>query len=119
MKDTIAREAPSPIRDVDGTSFRELVLRGSGAIVVEFMSYGCAHCRALEPVLEEVARSLASQESFFRVNVALDLELANDFRITGTPTLVFFRDGDEVGRVEGPAPTTSLIRKSVTQSFAP
>ena len=62
---------------------------------------------------------MASQERFFRINIGLDHSLANEYRITGTPTLVFFRDGEEVGRVEGPEPMPSLIRNAVTQPFAP
>ncbi len=86
---------------VSAASFPELVLAGSGPIVVEFMSYGCAHCRVLEPV-----------------NVALDAGLANSYGIRGTPTLVLFRDGSEVGRIEGPNPSTASLLSAVTRPFS-
>ena len=37
---------------VTGETFPPLVLRGQGPIVVEFMSYACAHCAEIEPVLQ-------------------------------------------------------------------
>jgi thioredoxin 1 len=116
VKNTIP-EDPAIIRDVDGSTFEALVLHGAGPIVVEFMSYGCAHCRALEPVIEQVAQTLAPSETFFRVNVATDQDLADSYEITATPTLVFFRDGRTLGRVEGPRPASSSLVGVVTQPF--
>ena len=43
------------IQTVTSSTFTRLVLEAEGPIAVEFMSYGCAHCRAIEPVLEQVA----------------------------------------------------------------
>ena len=43
------------IKTVTSSSFTRLVLEAEGPIAVEFMSYGCEHCRAIEPVLEQVA----------------------------------------------------------------
>jgi thiol-disulfide isomerase/thioredoxin len=58
------------IGTVTGSTFSPLVLEGEGPIVVEFMSYGCAHCRAIEPVLQQVAEMVKSKEKIFRVNIA-------------------------------------------------
>ncbi len=107
------------IQSVTGGSFPPLVLEGKGPIVVEFMSYGCAHCRVIEPVLQQVAKMLASKEKIFRLNIAADEELATTYDIQSTPTLVSFLDGAEVGRVEGPKPTVSSVLTAVTQAFGP
>jgi thioredoxin-like negative regulator of GroEL len=97
--------------------FTRLVLEAEGPIVVEFMSYGCAHCRAIEPVLEEVAEMLKTQERMFRVNIAVEQELARSYQIQGTPSLIMFLDGNEVGRIEGPSPIVSSVLAAVTQPF--
>ena len=106
------------IRTVTSSDFASQVLNGQGPIVVEFMSYGCSHCRAMEPVIQEVAASLASKEQIFRVNVAAEQGLAAAYAIEATPTLVMFRNGAEVGRVEGPHPTVPALTAAVTQPFA-
>lgn len=98
-------------------SFDRLVLQGQGPIAVEFMSYGCAHCRALEPILQQVAEMVKGKEKVFQVNVAVETALAESFEIQGTPTLVMFLNGQEAGRVEGAPPNVSSVLTAVTQPF--
>jgi thiol-disulfide isomerase/thioredoxin len=105
------------IRTVTSSTFNSMVLQGEGPNVVEFMSYGCAHCRAIEPVLQQVAEIVKSKEKIFRLNVAIDQELADRYEIRGTPTLIMFLDGKEVGRVEGPHPVVSSLLTAVTQPY--
>jgi thioredoxin 1 len=117
METSTNHPASDRIRTVASGSFDQLVLQGTGPIVVEFMSYGCAHCRVIEPVLQRVATMLESKVRIFRLNVAVDHELANSYEIQSTPTFVMFLDGVEVGRVEGPTPTVASVLAAVTQSF--
>jgi thioredoxin 1 len=105
------------IRTVTKDTFDSLVLAGEGPIVVEFMSYGCAYCRAIEPVLQQVAEMVKAKETIFRVNIAAEPELAAIYQIAGTPTFVMFLTGGEVGRAEGPPPTVSGVLSVVTQPF--
>jgi thioredoxin 1 len=71
----------------------------------------------MELVLQQVAETVKSKEKFFRVNTAMEPELAGNFKIQGTPTLIMFLNGREVGRVEGPSPTISSVLTAVTQPF--
>jgi len=105
------------VKSVTGESFDSLVLASPNPVVVEFMSYGCEHCRLLEPVLQEVAQRLGSRESVLRVNIAVDQELANRYDIEGTPTLVMFLKGIEVGRAVGPNPSVKVLWNDVTRPF--
>jgi thioredoxin 1 len=111
------RGSSDSIGTVTSSTFSPLVLEAAGPIVVEFMSYGCAHCRALEPVIEKVAETVKSKEKIFRVNTAVEEELSDSYEIQGTPTLIMFLNGKEVGRVEGPQPTVESVLIAVTQPF--
>jgi len=106
------------IETVTAGTFDAAVLQSHGPIVVEFMSYGCEHCRVLEPVLQRVARAVGTKERIVRVNVAVEPELAASYSIGGTPTLVMFLDGNEVGRTEGPRPTEGPLLAAVTAPYA-
>jgi thioredoxin 1 len=121
MKIQTATGAPAgsieTIRTVTSGTFEHLVLQGVGPIAVEFMSYGCAHCRLIEPVLQHVAEMVKAKEKVFRVNVAIEQDLAAAYRIQGTPTLIMFLNGTETGRVDGPRPTVSSVFTAVTQPF--
>jgi len=105
------------IRTVTSETFASLVLDGQGPIVVEFMSYACAYCGAIEPILQQVAEIMKSQAKIFRVNIGIEHELANSYEISGTPTLVMFLNGSEVGRVDGPSPVLSDVLATITQAF--
>ena len=105
------------IPSLDAAGFESRVLQGRGPIAVEFMSYSCAHCGAMEPVLQQVAETLRSREPIFRVNVALELGLASRYGIEGTPTLIMFSQGQEVGRAEGPDPDVATMLDVVTAPF--
>jgi thioredoxin 1 len=112
-----SRVSNDGLQTVTGSTFTQLVLEGEGPIVVEFMSYGCAHCRVIEPVLQQVAGMVKAREKIFRVNNAVDQDLVDSYQILGTPTLVMFLNGNEVARVEGPRPTLSSVLSIVTQPF--
>jgi len=105
------------IRTVTADTFDRLVLKGEGPIVVEFMSYGCAHCGVIEPDLQQVAERVESTEKIFRVNIAVDRDLADLYAIQGTPTLIMFLNGAVVGRDEGPSPEVSNILAVIKQPY--
>lgn len=105
------------VQSVTEETFDSLVLRSAVPGVVEFMSYGCEHCRLLEPVLQKVAEKLGPREAVFRVNTAIDQELADRYDIEGTPTLIMFLNGVEVARAVGPAPSGTALWDAVTRPF--
>jgi len=105
------------ITTITGDTFERMVLEGNGPIAVEFMSYSCAHCGAMEPVLQQAAEFLKDKERIFRVNIAIDEDLARRFEIEGTPTFVLFLNGREVGRMGGPSPDISSVLAELTQPF--
>ena len=108
---------PDNLKTVTRDTFDSLVLQRKGPIAVEFMSYGCAHCRLLEPIIQQVAAKLKGQAAVFRVNTAVEGDLVYSYGIEGTPTLLLFRDGKIVGRSEGPTPTLANILAIITQPF--
>jgi thioredoxin 1 len=105
------------ISTVTSGTFKDLVLNAKGEVVVEFMSYGCSHCHAIEPIVQQVARTMEATQKFYRVDVAVNADLEESYEIEGTPTFVMFLDGSEVGRTEGPIPTISSILAVVTEPY--
>jgi thiol-disulfide isomerase/thioredoxin len=105
------------IPSLDAAGFEANVMQGRGPIAVEFMSYSCAYCAAMEPVLQQVAETLRSREQIFRVNVAIEVDLASTYEIEGTPTLIMFSDGREVARSEGLAPDAETVLEALTAPF--
>jgi len=121
MTHRLSESSQSASRDgipsLDAASFEARVLHAQGPVVVEFMSYSCAYCGAMEPVLQQVAQALRSRVAVFRVNVAIEVDLASAYEIEGTPTLVMFSQGQEVGRSEGLNPDAATVMEAVTAPF--
>jgi thioredoxin 1 len=74
-------------------------VRGAPAAVVGFYGTACAACRWLTPVMEEVAPDYSGRVTFAGFDAHQNFETPGELGIFVVPTLVFFKDGNEVGRV--------------------
>ena len=87
--------AVRPTRLEDGDDLEAFVADHDVALV-EFYTKGCSMCQAMEPVLGNVAR--ATDVAVGLVNPGEDVPLVERFDVRSVPTLVLFRDGEEVAR---------------------
>ncbi len=79
-----------------------------GVVLVDFFATWCAPCRALMPIVEEIANE-RSDIKVGCVNVDEERELAERFRISSIPTLLILRDGEMVSRTQGARPKAALL----------
>jgi thioredoxin len=76
---------------------------GSGLTVVDFWAPWCAPCKMFAPIFEQSAQE-HPEVKFAKLNTDAHPEIAQQLGIRGIPTLIFFRDGQEVSRVSGAMP---------------
>jgi thioredoxin 1 len=91
-------------------SFDEAVV-AHPALVVDFWAPWCGPCRAIAPVLDELAGAYEGRVTVAKVNVDEQPGLAARFGVRSIPTLLFFRDGEVVDRVVGAAPAPELRKR--------
>lgn len=81
--------------------FEKDVKDNAKPVVVDFWAEWCGPCKQLAPVFEKVADDLKDKIDFFKVNVDNNQDLAVNNGVQSIPTLVIFKDGEEVDRIIG------------------
>lgn len=81
--------------------FQRTVLDSSAPVLIDFYADWCAPCRMVAPVVDEIAHEHQGRLLVVKVDTDRAPDLAGRLRIRGIPTLVFFKDGAEVGRSVG------------------
>jgi thioredoxin 1 len=99
--------ASPSVTELTAETFNELVLRSEVPVLVDFWAEWCGPCRQLAPVVEALAGEVGDRFRIAKLNVTGNEDLARAHRVTGLPTLLFFKGGQEVDRVVG---TTSKDR---------
>jgi len=76
-------------------------ITGSGVCLVDFSAVWCGPCKAQEPVLEKLAADFEERATVAAVDVDKNPETAARMKILSIPTLLLFREGQEVDRFVG------------------
>jgi len=89
-------------------NFDEALVATQGLVMVDFWAEWCGPCRAIAPVLEELAAASEGRVMLMKVNVDENHGLAARYGIQSIPTILFFKEGAVVDRVLGAAPKAVL-----------
>jgi thioredoxin 1 len=96
------------ILSLDSASFDATVKHGT--LLVDFWAPWCGPCRMQLPILEEVASQTAGRATIAKVNVDEVPELAGRFGVRSIPTLLLFKDGEQVREFVGTQSIAVLMK---------
>ena len=104
-----------PVEVKNESAFDALTRSSALPVLVDFWAPWCGPCKMVAPELAKVAADGAGRWIIVKVNTEELPALAQRFRISGIPTLVLFRDGEELTRQSGAMPAP-MIRQFIEQS---
>lgn len=96
--------------EITDKNFAEVVKASPEPVLVDFFADWCPPCQQLAPIIDELAAE-ADGFKVGKIDVEANPAMAQQFKVTGIPTLLVFRDGEETGR------TIGLQSKEALKSF--
>jgi thioredoxin len=100
--------ANNNITQVSDASFGDEVEQGKGLVLVDFWAEWCAPCRAIAPILEQLATTYDGRIRVAKMDVDANQRTPMRFNVRSIPSLLFFKDGKHVDTVVGLTPKPAL-----------
>ncbi len=99
-----------PFAVTDDTLEAEVV-QSDKPVIVDFWATWCGPCKMIAPILEEIAGEYADQVKVAKLDVDSNNKTAGKYGIMSIPSLLFFKNGEEVDRVIGAIPKSQLTAR--------
>jgi thioredoxin 1 len=97
------------VTEITDETFDPEVLQADKPVLVDFWAPWCAPCRAVGAVLENLAGE-RDDLKIVKINIDDNQEQAMKHRVMVLPTIILFKDGEEVGKLQGGVPPTAIAR---------
>ncbi len=97
--------------EVNENNFQQEVLESSIPVLVDLWAPWCMPCRMISPIVEELSNENQGKLKVCKLNTDENQNIAARYGIQGIPTLLFFKDGQEVDRIVGVTPKPIIQQK--------
>lgn len=91
----------TPVKELFESQFESDVLNAEGLVMIDFWATWCGPCKALGPVIEQIAAEADPALTVFKCDVDQNSGLAARFFIRSVPTVIFMKNGEEADRLVG------------------
>jgi thioredoxin 1 len=92
-------------------NFDEEVLKSTVPVVVDFYADWCGPCKALAPIMDDLADKYEGKAKICKLNIDDHRKLALNYKVMSIPTMFFFKDGEVKERIVGGLPQPVIEQK--------
>ena len=100
----------SQIIAISDNDFEKEVLASNIPALVDFWAPWCGPCKAMAPILEDVAQKYVGKVKFAKIDIDQNPATPPKFAVRGIPTLILFKDGQVMGTQVGLVNKSDLVR---------
>jgi len=97
--------------ELNSKNFKEEVLESSIPVLIDLWAPWCMPCRMITPIVDQLAEDNQGKLKVCKLNTDENQDIAARYGIQGIPTLLFFKDGQEVDRLVGVTPKPIIQKK--------
>ena len=97
--------------DVTDADFEERVLGSDSVVLVDFWAEWGVPCHMVSPVVEEIGRDKGEALQVAKLNIDDNPDVTRRFGVMSIPTLMLFKDGEEIARVVGARGKDALLKE--------
>jgi thioredoxin 1 len=97
--------------DVTDASFASQIENAPLPVLLDMWAPWCGPCRAIAPILDQLATEMAGRVQFARMNVDDNQITAERFKIQSIPALLILKSGQEIDRIVGLQPKADIVRR--------
>jgi thioredoxin 1 len=98
------------VSEVSDTSFEGDILKSTVPVLVDFWAPWCGPCRAVAPIVDDLANQYAGKLKVAKVNVDESQQVAFQYQVTSIPTFILFKNGRVADRVLGALPRSEFVK---------